>query len=281
MSRSKRGEKPWSGKPPLSGLGSKVSPARIDRKLEDIHQGLVTLGSQGKTKGFFNNVENADKLGSLVEDVRDVMMDYQVRASNGLSLPCSSVLQTSLQQDMYNRSFLLIVSLIPSYFLPGLVTDWPPGISGPCTPGQDVSHPECRVSVWEQARVFEGNPKGCSVGNRTLVDWRTGTECLLVEWARRNGEINHCPDGGRDRLRGRKTRSELLLLARFLQSEQPPGNLPDARLPTCLPTSRFPEGATPGLEGKPRCCRGVSLLAAGDARCRSTRCCQHFNPHCH
>ena len=51
---------------------------RIGSKLEDIHQELVLLGKQGKAKGFFNNVENADKLGGLVEDVRDAMMDYQV-----------------------------------------------------------------------------------------------------------------------------------------------------------------------------------------------------------
>ena len=36
------------------------------------------LGEQGKAEGFFNNVENADKLGGLVEDVRDAIMDYQV-----------------------------------------------------------------------------------------------------------------------------------------------------------------------------------------------------------
>ena len=65
---------------------------RVDRKLEDIHQDLVTLGSQGKTKGFFNNVENADKLGSLVEDVRDAMVDYQVCASNDLFFSCSCFL---------------------------------------------------------------------------------------------------------------------------------------------------------------------------------------------
>ena len=95
----------------------------VDRKLEDIHQDLVALGSQGKTKGFFNNVENADKLGSLVEDVRDVMMDYQVCSSNRLPFSCSRVFQTSLQQDMYNRSFLLIVSLIHHIFISELVTD--------------------------------------------------------------------------------------------------------------------------------------------------------------
>ena len=55
---------------------------RIYRKLEDIRRELAVLGEQGKAKGFFNNVENADKLASLVEDVRDVMMDYQVCPSN-------------------------------------------------------------------------------------------------------------------------------------------------------------------------------------------------------
>ena len=50
----------------------------IGSKLEDIHQDLARLGEQGKAEGFFNNIENADKLGGLVEDVRDTMMDYQV-----------------------------------------------------------------------------------------------------------------------------------------------------------------------------------------------------------
>ena len=65
---------------------------RVGRKLEDVHQELVLLGEQGKAKGFFTNVENAEKLGGLVEDVRDVLMDYQVCASNDLSFSCSSFL---------------------------------------------------------------------------------------------------------------------------------------------------------------------------------------------
>ena len=65
---------------------------RVGRKLENIRRELAMLGEQGKAKGFFNNVENAEKLGSFVEDVRDVMMDYQVRASNSLSFSCSSFL---------------------------------------------------------------------------------------------------------------------------------------------------------------------------------------------
>ena len=57
----------------------------IGRKLEEIRQELALLGEQGKTRGFFNNVENAEKLDGLVEDLRDVMIDYQVRALNNVS----------------------------------------------------------------------------------------------------------------------------------------------------------------------------------------------------
>ena len=55
---------------------------RICRKLEEVHRELALLGEQGKTKGFFTNLENAEKLGDLVEDARDVLVDYQVCASN-------------------------------------------------------------------------------------------------------------------------------------------------------------------------------------------------------
>jgi hypothetical protein len=46
--------------------------------LEDILRELKPLTEQGMVEGFFNNVKNADKLGDLVEDIRDAMMDYQV-----------------------------------------------------------------------------------------------------------------------------------------------------------------------------------------------------------
>ena len=36
------------------------------------------MEEQGKVEGFFNNVENADRLGGLVEDIRDAMIEYQV-----------------------------------------------------------------------------------------------------------------------------------------------------------------------------------------------------------
>ena len=50
----------------------------IVRKLQDVHQHLTTLAEQGKVEGFFNNVENADKLRGLVEDIRDAIIDHQV-----------------------------------------------------------------------------------------------------------------------------------------------------------------------------------------------------------
>ena len=40
-------------------------------------------------KGFFSNVENADKLAGLVEDVRDAVMDYQVCGQSNNHLPIS------------------------------------------------------------------------------------------------------------------------------------------------------------------------------------------------
>ena len=50
----------------------------MNRKLEDVGRDLVPLKKQGKVEGFFNNAENAGKLSSLVEEIRDAMMEYQV-----------------------------------------------------------------------------------------------------------------------------------------------------------------------------------------------------------
>ena len=51
------------------------------RKLQDVSRDLVLLEKQGKVEGFFSNAENAGKLSSLVEDIRDAMMEYQVYES--------------------------------------------------------------------------------------------------------------------------------------------------------------------------------------------------------
>ena len=64
------------------------------RKLLGVCQDIATLEEQGKVEGFVNNVRNADKLGSLVEDIRDGMMEYQV---------CIHKLPTSSTSDTRTR----------------------------------------------------------------------------------------------------------------------------------------------------------------------------------
>ena len=48
----------------------------------------MPLKAQGKVEGFFTNAENADKLGGLVGDIRDAMMEYQVCGLSYLFVPC-------------------------------------------------------------------------------------------------------------------------------------------------------------------------------------------------
>ena len=47
-------------------------------KLNDILKDLVPLAQQGRITQFLTNAENAEKLGSMVDDIRDAMMEYQV-----------------------------------------------------------------------------------------------------------------------------------------------------------------------------------------------------------
>ena len=48
------------------------------RQLHHVRRDLLPLENQGKVEGFFKNTENSGKLGGLVEDIRDAMMEYQV-----------------------------------------------------------------------------------------------------------------------------------------------------------------------------------------------------------
>jgi hypothetical protein len=51
---------------------------QITRKLEAVREHLELLAEQGEVEGFFSNLENAGKLGKLVWDIRDAMIEYQV-----------------------------------------------------------------------------------------------------------------------------------------------------------------------------------------------------------
>ena len=90
----------------------------ICRKLKDIRRDLVRLGEQGKAKGFLNNVENADKLGGLIEDVRDAIMDYQVRITSEnsslvLRFPVGILATGHIQQEFLAHSSSHPVALPP------------------------------------------------------------------------------------------------------------------------------------------------------------------------
>ena len=72
------------------------------RKLEGVRPNLTLLADQGKVEGFLNNVGNADTLGGLLEDIRDTMMEYQVRRSL-----CHLVLQRlTFESDFITTRYL-------------------------------------------------------------------------------------------------------------------------------------------------------------------------------
>ena len=79
MSMRQQGERSWNGEIIFSKAKGRTLPIGIARSLQDIYRGLARLETQGKVEGFFKNVENADKLSGAVEDIRDAMMEYQVR----------------------------------------------------------------------------------------------------------------------------------------------------------------------------------------------------------
>ena len=50
--------------------------------MDDILQDLIPLERRGKVTRFVNSTTDADKLGGLAEDIRDAMIDYQVRVQS-------------------------------------------------------------------------------------------------------------------------------------------------------------------------------------------------------
>ena len=73
------------------------------RKLSGVHQGLTLLAGQGKVDGFLKSVGNAGKLGGLLEDVRDAMMEYQVRVPLSCLLPHCLIFDSGFIATRYLR----------------------------------------------------------------------------------------------------------------------------------------------------------------------------------
>jgi len=54
----------------------------MTRKLDKICQGLALPAEQGDVMRFLANVENAQRINSLVEDTQEALMEYQVCMTN-------------------------------------------------------------------------------------------------------------------------------------------------------------------------------------------------------
>ena len=76
------------------------------RKLSGVHQGLALLVGQGKVDGFLKSAGNAGKLGGLLEDVRDAMMEYQVRVPLSRMLPHCLIFDSGFIATRYLRQEL-------------------------------------------------------------------------------------------------------------------------------------------------------------------------------
>ena len=86
----------------------------MGRKLHHVRRDLLPLEKQGKVEGFLKNSENSGKLGSLVEDIRNAMMEYQVcittRPFQALVTPASDLnTARDLRQELSaHREFNLL-----------------------------------------------------------------------------------------------------------------------------------------------------------------------------
>jgi len=80
----------------------------LARKLGDIHQSLTLLAEQREVIRSLINAESAQRINGLVEDIHEVLMDYQVCVLNYLFLPCLMFVR-----HLCNRIFLTrVVSLL-------------------------------------------------------------------------------------------------------------------------------------------------------------------------
>lgn len=58
----------------------------LDRKLDNILKDLQPMADRGKLTRFLNSTEDMEALSGMVEDIRDAVMEYQVRQRIACSL---------------------------------------------------------------------------------------------------------------------------------------------------------------------------------------------------
>ena len=153
-----------------------------DRKFQGVLRDLASLEEQGKVEGFFNNTENAGKLGGLVEDIRDAMIEYQVCVLNlwisiwsniRVRLHCSKVSTKDNKASMINNkesttsnktfttsnristrsSKISTTRVAQSWWISlRLSSSWTNqwiGIGRPRPPQGIEPHRECRIPLWK------------------------------------------------------------------------------------------------------------------------------------
>ena len=67
----------------------------ITRKLEGVRQALDMIAAQKNIVQFLSNGDNAQKLNDLVDDIREAVMDYQVRTESRGAAPVVSNIRFS------------------------------------------------------------------------------------------------------------------------------------------------------------------------------------------
>jgi len=83
----RKGQTSWNGEPTFFNIKSWVLRApRIARKLEKIDHAIGPVATREDLALFLGIPKNAQKVNSLVEDIRDALMDYQVCPPKGLAL---------------------------------------------------------------------------------------------------------------------------------------------------------------------------------------------------
>lgn len=81
----KRGQTNWKGEHALSKIKGQVLQTEISSKLMEVGKAIDSVITQKDLGHFLKNSENALKLNDLVEDIRDALMEYQVRTPNRLT----------------------------------------------------------------------------------------------------------------------------------------------------------------------------------------------------
>ena len=76
----------------------------IPRKLAGIIAKLSPLSEQHKLLKFLNNIDHANTLNGFIQDLGHAVTDYQVCAASSSGRSSSWLVQTSIQQNIYENT---------------------------------------------------------------------------------------------------------------------------------------------------------------------------------